>query len=105
MFTDDFSAYAVGPCIGEGVQFGNWTVQWNGYGCVSIVNQNGVNALSLHPETSTLSEETHSALVTGPSYDGGVQFSCNVTTLQQLRQNSVPNPWEVGWVIWNYTDK
>jgi hypothetical protein len=29
-----------------------------------------------------------------------VQF--NLTTLAQLRQNSAPNPWEVGWFVFGY---
>ena len=28
-----------------------------------------------------------------------------VRTVRQLRQGSPPNPWEVGWVLWDYNPK
>ncbi|HEY2231990.1 MAG TPA: family 16 glycoside hydrolase [Candidatus Angelobacter sp.] len=28
----------------------------------------------------------------------------SLNTVAQLRQGSAPNPWEVGWVLWHYTD-
>jgi hypothetical protein len=60
--------------------------------------------LSLAPEASTAADETHSALVVGPEYNGAFAYACGVTTAQQLRQGTDPNDWEVAWLVWNYTD-
>ena len=72
---------------------------WNGYGSISWAN----NVLTLIPKVSTQPSETHSAFVVSlaslkPPYR--VQF--NLTTVSQLRQNSAPNPWEVGWFVFGY---
>ena len=72
---------------------------WNGFGSTSWSN----TTLTLFPKAPTQSSETHSALVVSksalrPPYR--VQFS--LTTVSQLRQNSPPNPWEVGWFAFGY---
>ena len=35
---------------------------------------------------------------------GDFQMSLYMKTVKQLRQNSLPNPWETAWVFWHYTD-
>lgn len=72
---------------------------WNGFGSTSWSN----TTLTLLPKAPTQPLETHSALVVSktslkPPYR--VQF--NLTTVSQLRQNSPPNPWEVGWFVFGY---
>ncbi len=103
-FADDFSNYPQDECFGEGDTFGPWTSVFAGFGCNSVVDVGGASALSLSPKGSTEPGETHSALVTGPNYVGNVQFSAGVTSAEQLRQGSDPNPWEVAWLIWHFTD-
>lgn len=93
-----------GQCIADGGVSGFWTNVFSGFGCDSFTTKNGKASISLQPRASSSANETHSALLTGKEFDENAQFSCNVTTLRQLRTNSEPNPWEVGWVIWNYTD-
>lgn len=72
---------------------------WNGFGSTSWSN----TTLTLLPKAPTQPSESHSALVVSktslkPPYR--VQF--NLTTVSQLRQNSPPNPWEVGWFVFGY---
>src|SRR5207237_1131989 len=47
--------------------------------------------------------ETHSALVTSHETLGYTLTSVQVRVIKQLRTPR-PNPWEMGWVIWHYTD-
>jgi len=61
-------------------------------------------AATLSSLVPTSPSETHSALITSKRTwrDGTVSFT--QTTLGQLRQGSVPNPWEVGWVMFRFHD-
>lgn len=62
--------------------------------------------LEMQPAVSTAPNQTHSALTLASNYDAsGVYFRGSIQTVKQLRQGSPPNPWECGWVVWNYTDK
>jgi hypothetical protein len=76
-----------------------WTVQYDGYGQVKV--QSG--SLTLAPRAAVHPDETHAALVVAgdPSWRD-YQFDARMRTEQQLRQNSAPNPWEVGWLMFRY---
>ncbi len=101
-FSDDFSTYSTGNCLTDGTIFGKWNVVFSGYGCVEI-ETDGINKwLHESPKVSTSLIETHSSLVTGPSFNSSLIFEANLTNIQQLR--SIPNPWETAWMIWNYQD-
>lgn len=102
LFADDFSTYSTGTCLADGKSFGSWTSVYAGYGCNSITKLTNGAALSIRPKTSTVSSETHAGLVTGPAFSGDISYQVNVQTVQPLR--SLPNAWEVAWVVWNYTD-
>jgi hypothetical protein len=72
---------------------------WNGYGSITWAN----NTLTLIPKVSTQPSETHSAFVVSiPSLKPPYRVQFNLTTVAQLRQNSAPNPWEVGWFVFAY---
>ena len=103
-FTDNFSAYTQNTCFSDGTSFGPWTTVFAGFGCVQVESSGGQSWLDESPEVATSPSDGHSALVVGPSFSNPLTFSVNVDTVAQLRQNSPPNPWEVGWVIWHYTD-
>ncbi len=103
-FTDDFSSYTHNTCFSDGTNFGPWTSAFSGFGCVKLLSNGTQNWLDESPQVSTNSSDTHSALVLGPSFSNPLTFSVNVNTTAQLRQNSQPNAWEVGWVIWHYAD-
>lgn len=103
-FSDDFSSYQKNVCFNDSQSFGSWNSVFSGYGCNSVVSLNGGSGLSIQPMASTSSSETHAGLVIGPSFSGNYSFQVTVNTAQQLRTGSAPNAWEVGWVLWNYSD-
>lgn len=102
-FDDNFTSY-VPRYYTDGESFGSWFTQFAGYGTVGIESDADNNVLHLSPQAVTSSDKTQSSLVTGPAYNGPIQFQSKILTVAQLRTGSTPNPWEVGWVVWNYTD-
>jgi hypothetical protein len=63
------------------------------------------HALVLRPNAASAPDKTHSALlISQKSYFGDFTFRGRVRTVEQLREGSPPNPWEVAWVVWNYVD-
>lgn len=104
LLSDDFSAYGTSGCLADGASFGPWLLQFNGYGCTSTTSGGTGGWMTLSPAAPTTASETHAALVVGPSYGGAYTYSVDVITDRQLRVNGAPNPWEVAWVVWNYTD-
>lgn len=102
-FTDNFTSYP-SHYYTDGESFGSWFTQFAGYGTVGIESDAGNNVLHLSPQAVTSAGNTQSSLVTGPSYNGPIQFQSKIVTVAQLRTGSTPNAWEVGWVVWNYTD-
>ena len=59
---------------------------------------------SSSPWPATSPAETHASLVTGPVAVGDMTLEVSSTTTRQLRTGSAPNPWEVAWVLWHYSD-
>ena len=98
IFTEDFTAYT---CIPDGTIFGPWQVIYAGYGCVSITHSTWLKET---PKAANDSGETHAALVVGPVFSTPLTYTARLKTVEQLRTNPAPNPWEVGWLLWNYTD-
>lgn len=101
MLEEDFSRYDQDVCFVDGATFGPWRQVFGGYGCVSVVEVDGVPCLSLKPKAAE-GEDTHSALVVGPSYSDRLEFEVGMWTAEQLR--AMPNDWEVAWLVWGYTD-
>jgi hypothetical protein len=96
---DDFEPYpvAVWP---EGGTVGNWLAL---YGRQGIEGVPGARRHYLEPPPSISPGETHAALtVSDRVFSGDIEYRVVVNTQRQLRQGTPPNPWEVGWVIWNY---
>ena len=108
LLNDNMSGYRVGTCYAEGQSFGNFRDLFNGYGSACIVTgSNGRNQLDLQPQPSASPWEAHAALTATTSvFNSRAGYTLTVTsrTVRQLRTGSAPNPWEVGWVLWNYTD-
>ena len=75
----------------------HWKVWWG----QSTISATGA---TLWSETPTSPDETHSSLVTTSSTWGDQTISFTTTTLDQLREGSAPNPWEVGWVMFHFRD-
>ena len=66
------------------------------------IAHDGTNVLVEIPKAPRYRWETHSALVTSHETLGYTLTSVQVRVIKQLRYR--PNPWEMGWVIWHYTD-
>jgi len=95
--------YGGDACVDEGHgQFGLES-DFNGNGCNQIDMHNGHVSALLAPARPTGPSDTHSALVLGPWRQGEFELQCGIRTIAQLR-DSGPNPWEVGWLIWNFSD-
>tara|TARA_Y100000310_G_C20568224_1_gene756639 strand:- start:44 stop:1063 length:1020 start_codon:yes stop_codon:yes gene_type:complete len=106
IFSDDFSSYSITSCVPDSESIGPWDVVFSGYGCVDIAQDNSKDWLSVVPMESTESSETHATLVVGPEFSTSsseMTFEITLKTIEQLRDVD-PNPWEVGWVLWHYTD-
>jgi len=120
-FTDQqpVGPWAVGPqYVGTD---GKWTLVFDGYGHVGEETDTAgpraslalepappVNALDAKPLDTIAPEgvltSEHAALVTSVGSFGDSTLSVSVRTVAQLRQTATQNPWEVGWVLWHYTD-
>jgi hypothetical protein len=77
---------------------------FDGLGCVAGISVGGNTMLMERPAEAASPDETHAALVVGPAASGDVTVQASVITTQQLRTGSAPNPWEVAWLLWHYTD-
>lgn len=78
-------------------QPGSWRTWW---GQASV--RKGIYTLQSQAPSSA--GETHSALLTSSATWGDQVFSYTATTLAQLRTGSDPNPWEVAWSMFRFTD-
>jgi GH18 family chitinase len=103
-FVNNFSSYTLNTCFADGAAFGPWTSAFSGYGCTQVKTAAGKFWLDESPAVSTAATLTHSALTLGPVFAVPTTFTANIYTNSQLRQNTAPNPWEVGWVVWAYAD-
>ncbi len=103
-FYDNFSSYAKNTCFADGTAFGPWTAAYSGYGCIKTSVNGAISYVEEAPAASAAPAETHASMILGPSFSGPLNYSLNLVTVAQLRTGSAPNPWEVAWVAWNYTD-
>jgi GH18 family chitinase len=103
-FLNNFSSSTLNTCFADGSTFGPWSSAFGGYGCTQAQAAGTAFWLNESPAVSTAAALTHAALVLGPAFAAPINFSVSLNTVAQLRQNSAPNPWEVGWVVWDYAD-
>lgn len=104
--TSDFQSYPTGTWA-EGGTYGKWYVEYNGYGSVGIAKPSSLYTNKVHyqkPMTSTTPGETHASMVVSTQTFNGVDLTMRVKTVKQLRQGSLPNNWEVAWVVWGHSD-
>jgi hypothetical protein len=75
----------------------------DGFGRTHVEKGRTDRILSLRTREPASTAETFSSLVrTRPAF-GDVDFAVSIRTIAQLRRPAA-NPWEVGWVLWRYTD-
>lgn len=99
---DDFETYETGEWS-PGSSHGDWEVRYDGHGSVGIETAES----SVHfqrPMVSTVPDETHASLTLSSSTFHDVDITMQIRTIEQLRQGSEPNNWEVAWVVWHYSD-
>lgn len=83
----------------EGETRGRWRAVFNGHGEI----RGGNSEVVLAPAAADRPSETFAGLVVSAASYGDFRLRVRVRTDQQLREPR-PNPWEVGWVLWHYTD-
>lgn len=81
----------------SGVQSFQWKTWW---GLQSYAGSN----VTLSSTPPTTANETHSSLITTKRTWLNSTISVGVTTQQQLRLGTAPNPWEVGWLMFRFQD-
>ena len=86
----------------DGTTHGRWTSVYNGYGYNGITSD-GSRVLVEQPKVSLQPGVTHAGLVTSRTTYGDTDLTVRVRTVKQLRLPT-PNPWEVAWTLWHYTD-
>jgi hypothetical protein len=103
VLNETFAGIPAGLTWADGHTYGAWRADFNGYGRtqVRVLDR---RVLSERPKASTRRSETHASLVTTRIVPRDVQVTLSLRTVRQLRTGSAPNPWEVGWVLWHYTD-
>lgn len=88
-------------CLEDGASRGGWVVQFGGGGCVEVASG---GTLHLAPAAIADSSETRASLVVGSSHGATFGLRARMITDGQLRTGTPPNPWEVAWLVWDYTD-
>jgi len=80
-----------------------WHIAFDGYGHISARTVGGAVRLTLQPARAESPASTHAALVLSGSRWRDFTAEIRLRTNHQLRRPR-PNPWEVGWILWHYTD-
>ncbi|GHI08442.1 calcium-binding protein [Streptomyces cellostaticus] len=83
----------------DGTTHGRWLSVFNGHG----TNLGDDDSLSLSPRAAEDPGTTHAGLVVSTASYTDVRYDARMRTVQQLRDPD-PNPWEVPWLVWAYTD-
>ncbi|MEU6142311.1 calcium-binding protein [Streptomyces sp. NPDC047081] len=83
----------------DGSVHGRWLSVFNGMG----TNVGDDASLSLSPMVSEDPGTTHAGLVVSTASYANVRYQARMRTVKQLRTPK-PNPWEVPWLVWAYTD-
>ncbi len=100
------SAFAPPVCVPDNTILGVWQVIFGGYGyggCVAVMTVNGTRVL-LEQTVATSAVAGSASLVAGPVMTAPFTFQGEFRTVQQNRIGAAGNPWEVAWIVWNYTD-
>lgn len=83
----------------DGSTHGRWLSVFNGHG----TNSGDDDSLTLSPMPAEDPGTTHAGLVVSTASYRDVRFEARMRTVEQLREPD-PNPWEVPWLVWAYTD-
>jgi len=82
-----------------------WQVVYTGHGFAGTKIEKGNDSVyQIYPKTSKLKKDTHASLVVSTQNFSNFKLVADVRTDGQLRKNTPPNSWEVGWIFFRYTD-
>lgn len=102
------SVLAVGGCSSvsatEHGADGAWRIAYTGYGQVRTSDGGEDRTFFLEPARPESAKSTHSALVLSTRSWHDFALVVRLRTSSQLRKPR-PNDWEVGWLLWHYTDE
>jgi hypothetical protein len=106
-FYDYFSGapYLLAP--GDRSPNGKWYGLWDGSGAFGVKQDQKNSSNNIFYEKTravTTKSKTESALVLTTQKFEDFKLSVDVRTDKQMRENSLANPWEVGWIIWKWND-
>src|SRR3954447_14514552 len=102
LFEGGFELQPLASSWADDSRHGVWDSVYNGYGRNGVA-WDGSKVLTLRPAVSLTGDQTHGGLVTTAKSFANFDSTVRVRTVDQLRVGA-PNPWEVGWVLWHYTD-
>jgi hypothetical protein len=103
LLAEDFATLNPGEQWRDGERYGQWLAVYAGYGTTMIVAEGGRQQLSMSPGVASDAETTHGGLVTTLEQFDDIEVTAQLRTERQLRPQA-PNPWEVAWLVWHYTD-
>jgi Domain of Unknown Function (DUF1080) len=103
LLTEDFDTLTPGERWRDGEQHGQWQVEYAGYGTTAVLVEGGRHLLSMSPRVAEDAGTTHGGLVTTLAQFENIDVTAQLRTERQLRRQA-PNPWEVAWFVWHYTD-
>ena len=84
----------------DGTTHGRWRAVFDGQGMSGT--QNG--SILLRPRAPEGEGDTHASLVVSRDFYHDVNYRVRLRTTARLRRPA-PNPWEVAWAVWSYTDE
>ncbi|MEU8109073.1 hypothetical protein AB0C18_35740 [Nonomuraea muscovyensis] len=87
----------------EGTVRAGLFLEYDGYGRACTYQDGGRWVWRLSPRPARAPAETHAALALSTGDYADVRLRVRARTVHQLRRPT-PNPWEVAWVVWHYTD-
>jgi hypothetical protein len=97
-----FDAIPIAKPWVDATAFGAWYSLHDGFGRTQVEPAGKGRVLTLQTRAPATAAETFSSLVRTRRGFRDVDFAVTVQTTAQLRRPA--NPWEVGWVLWRYTD-
>jgi 1,2-diacylglycerol 3-beta-glucosyltransferase len=82
-----------------------WYPVFTGYGSTAVTGYGTQQVITLSPGRARTRRDTHAALVLTKAWYRDFVATVRVRTVRQLRRGAAgqPNPWEVGWLVWDYT--
>ncbi|NGO73986.1 calcium-binding protein [Streptomyces sp. SB3404] len=83
----------------DGSTHGRWYSVFNGHGTTTGDD----DSLTLSPRAAQDPSTTHAALAVSTASYRDLTYRARMRTVEQLRAPR-PNPWEVPWLVWAYTD-